>query len=73
MGARGVGAAGSGQNELVVPVVVIGAVVEHHGKHRDFVLGRDPEGAGVEHQIAVGLQIDDEPAGSFVCQGDAQG
>src|SRR5262245_23385463 len=53
--AVGIGAAGSSQNELMVPVVVIGAIVEHDNEHRDFILGRDPERAGIEHQIAVGL------------------
>ena len=66
MRAVGVRAAGSGKNQLMVPVVVVSAIVEHHDKHRDLVFRRDPERAGVEHEIAVGLQIDDEPARSFI-------
>ncbi len=55
MRARWIGAAGSSQNELMVPIVVISAVVEHDDEHRDLVFCRDPERAGIEHEIAVRL------------------
>src|SRR5882724_5376950 len=48
-----IGAAGSSQNELMIPVVIVGAIVKHDDEHRDLVLGRDPERSGVEHEIAV--------------------
>ena len=66
MRAGRIGAAGSGEDELMVPVVVIGAIVEHDNEHWDFVLRRDPERAGVEHQIAVRLKVDDEATGAFI-------
>ena len=55
-------AALAGDRDLVLPVVVIGAVVVHHAEERDLVLGREPQRADIEHQIAVGLAIDDEPS-----------
>ena len=58
MGLGLVGAAQPRHADLVLPVVVIGAVVVHHDQHRDLVLGGDPERAGVEHQVAVGLDVD---------------
>ena len=72
MGARRVGAAGSRQDELVVPVVVVGAVVEHDDEHGNFIFCRDPERAGIEHEIPVGLQVDDQTAGAFVRERDTQ-
>ena len=70
--AVGIGAAGPSQNELMVPVIIVGAIVEHHDEHRDLVLGRNPERSGIEHEIAVRLQIDDQPSGSFVGEGNPQ-
>ena len=58
--------------DLVLPVVVVGAVVVHHDQHRDLVLGRHPQRAGIEHQVAVGLDVDDELAGALVRQRDAE-
>ncbi len=55
-----VGAAQLRHPDLVRPVVVVGAVVVHHDQHRDLVLRRDPQRAGVEHQVAVGLDVDHE-------------
>jgi hypothetical protein len=46
----------------VLPVVVVRAVVEHDHEDRDAVIRRDPERTEVVHQVAVGLEVDDEPA-----------
>lgn len=72
MRAVGVGAASSGQDELMIPVIIVRAIVEHHDEHRDLILGCDPERAGVEHEIAVGLQIDDEASRTFIGKGGAK-
>jgi hypothetical protein len=50
------------------PVVVIGAVVEHRDEQWQFVIRGNPECPGVEHQVAVGLQVHKEPAGSLMRQ-----
>ena len=44
--------------DLVLPVVVVGPVVVHHHQHRDPVFRGDPQCARVEHQVAVGLNVD---------------
>src|SRR5882757_1598788 len=53
-------AAQLGHPDLVLPVVVVGAVVVHDDQQRDAVLRRNPHRARVEHEIAVGLYVDDE-------------
>ncbi len=63
----------AGHADLVFPIVVVGPVVEHDHQERDLVLGGEPERAQVEHQIAVGLQVDHQAAATLVGQGDAQG
>src|SRR5579884_3265466 len=66
MGAADIRAAGARHDDLMVPVVVIGAVVVHDDEQRDLVFRGDPQRAGVVHQVAVGLQIDDQPAGALM-------
>ena len=73
MGAGRIGAALVRHVYLMGPVVVVGAVVVHHDQHRDVILDRHPERAEVEHQIAVRLEIDHQPAISFMGQSDADG
>ena len=58
--------------DLVRPVVVIGAVVVHHDQHRDFVFRGDPQRAGVEHQVAVGLDVDHDAPLALVRERDAE-
>ena len=72
MGLGFVGAAHARHPDLVLPVVVIGAVVVHHHQHRDLVLGGDPERAGVEHQVAVGIDVDHDAALVLVRERDAE-
>jgi len=72
MRARRIGAASFCQDDLMIPVVVVSPVVEHDDQHGNFIFRRDPERGGVEHQIAIRLQVDDEPAGSCVGESDAQ-
>jgi hypothetical protein len=55
-------AALTGDRDLVLPIIVIGAIVVHHAEQRHLVLRREPKRARIEHQIAVGLAIDHEPA-----------
>src|SRR3989441_9433827 len=45
--------------DLMLPVVVVRAVVVHDDQERDAVFRRDPHRARVEHQVAVGLYVDD--------------
>src|SRR5262249_11547621 len=61
-----------GDVDLMLPIVEIGAVVVHHDQERNLVLGRGPKRAGVEHQVAVRLNVDHEPAGPAVRERDAQ-
>src|SRR5487761_951821 len=71
VGARDVGAARVRHPLLMLPVVVVGPVVAHHREHRGAVVRRDPERAEVEHEIAGGLEVDDEAPGPLVCEGNA--
>src|SRR5207244_5130534 len=48
------------------PVVVIGAIVVHHDQQRNPVLCRHPQRTRVEHEVAVGLQVDDQAPGVAV-------
>src|SRR5881396_267977 len=66
-------AARAGDPFLMLPVVVVGAVVEHHREQGDSVVRGDPERAEVEHQVPVRLQVDDEAAAPLVRESDAEG
>jgi hypothetical protein len=72
MGAAQIRTAGARHDDLMVPVVVIGTVVVHDDQQRDLVFRRHPQRAGVVHQVAVGLEIDDQPAIAFVRERDAK-
>ena len=52
--------------DLVLPIVVIGTVVVHHHEHRDLVLGSHPERAGIEHEIAIRLNVDHDASRALV-------
>jgi len=62
-----------GEPLLVLPVVVVGTVVEHDDQQRQPVIGGDPQRARVEHQVSVRLQVDDQAAGTAMREGDAEG
>src|SRR5256714_295791 len=62
VGLRLVGAAPVGDPELVLPVVVVRAVVVHDQEHRELLVRDRPERSGVEQEIPVGLDVDDELA-----------
>src|SRR5439155_21143607 len=49
-----------GDPELMLPVVVVRAVVVHDDEHRQFEVGRGPQRPGIEKEIAVWLDVDDE-------------
>ena len=44
----------------------------HHDQHGDLILGGDPERAGVEHQVAVGLDVDHDAAAALVRERNAE-
>ena len=53
--------------------LVIGAVVVHHRQQRNPVMRRGPQDAGRVHQIAVGLDADDEASVLLVRERRADG
>ena len=58
--------------DLVLEVVVVGAVVVHHDQQRDPAVRRGPERSGVVHEVAVGLDVDDDRVGAAVRETDAE-
>ena len=47
---------------------IIGTIVKHDDEHRNLMLGRNPQGSQVKHEIAIRLQIDHQTAGTPVRQ-----
>ena len=42
-------------------LLMIGAVVVHHGQQWDFVMHRRPQSAWAAHQLAIALEVHDKP------------
>jgi hypothetical protein len=60
-----------GNRDLMLPVIIIGAVVMHDAQERHLVLGGEPQRADVEHQVAVGLAVDHQPSRAAMGERDA--
>src|SRR2546430_14318069 len=58
--------------ELMLPVVVVGAVVVHDDQQRDAVVRGGPERARVVQEITVGLNVDDEAVRAAIRQANAE-
>src|SRR5437762_3114396 len=72
VGPRLVGAALLGDAKLMLPIVVVGAVVVHDREHRQPKIRRGPKRAGIEQQVAVGLDVHDELPVAAMCERDTE-
>src|SRR5438094_31571 len=71
-GILGIGDVGAAEAELVLAVVVVGAVVVHDREHRQLQICCGPKRARIEQQVAVGLDVHDELSVAAMRERDAE-
>src|SRR3970282_889921 len=61
------------QSDLMSPIVVIAAIIVHDHEQRNMIVSGGPQTPGIEHEIAVRLNVDDKLCASPMRQGNPEG